>query len=178
MNTERLTKLAEWLEAGAPHERTEFNMSNGLVYYGVQSNDDGEPPDAEYVVNHCRTSCCIAGAAVQFFNTPARLLEKEWADTGYADGTESIGWLRVSLEATELLNLSVEQAAQLFTPQARYQMCMPNYSDVVEYERLKRYGNLDSYSDPAWAARTIRHFLATGEVDWEGNDHHEFNHQE
>lgn len=170
MNIERLTTLAEWLEAGAPHKRIKFDMSNGLVYYGLRSNDDGEPPDAEYVVNHCRTSCCIAGAAVQFFNTPARLLEQEWDHSGYAEGTETIGWLRVSLEAAELLDLSFEQAAQLFTPQARYQTRTRNYSDVVEYERYKRYCNLDNYSDPAWAARTIRHFLATGKVDWEGND--------
>lgn len=51
MNVDRLTKIAEWLEAGAPHKKgvAKFDMS-------------------DYVVNDsCGTVCCIAGAACQFF---------------------------------------------------------------------------------------------------------------
>lgn len=50
MNIDKLTEIAEWLEAGAPERDgvVKFNMKNFIVPEG------------------CGTACCIAGAVVQF----------------------------------------------------------------------------------------------------------------
>ena len=54
MNVERLTEIAEWLEAGAPHKGAVdgFNM----VDYTTETD--------------CGTCCCIAGAANAFAGQP------------------------------------------------------------------------------------------------------------
>lgn len=50
MNVDKLTEIAEWLEAGAPERKgvTGFDMEQFVQDRG------------------CGTACCIAGAAVQF----------------------------------------------------------------------------------------------------------------
>lgn len=52
MNIERLNIIAEWLEAGAPHKDgvDGFDMRDFINEYA-----------------ECGTTCCIAGAAIQFF---------------------------------------------------------------------------------------------------------------
>lgn len=51
-----LEKVAEWLEAGAPHRV----LDHGLA---VTTFDMGLPVEVD---DHCGTSCCIAGAVCQF----------------------------------------------------------------------------------------------------------------
>ena len=53
MNVERLNIIAEWLEAGAPHK-------DGI---------DGFNMEDWHKEDECGTTCCIAGAAIQFFET-------------------------------------------------------------------------------------------------------------
>lgn len=51
MNIDKLIEIAEWLEAGAPHYK-------GVDGFDMQHFIQTEPS--------CGTTCCIAGAAVQF----------------------------------------------------------------------------------------------------------------
>lgn len=151
MNIDRLTKLAEWLEAGAKHERIHFDMTRGLAFKITEDFDPKKPAD-------CDTSCCIAGAAVQFFGGDARLTRsaesaQERTDLGFLreDGFTESGWLSISNAAADLLDLDGDDfycSEKLFEPQQWFG------------------GELEDFNDPAWAARTIRHLIATGEVDW------------
>jgi hypothetical protein len=145
MNTERLTKLAEWLEAGATHERITFDMQCGVTF-----NDDGDGRafvEGTKDFEDCRTTCCIAGAAVQFFADQETL--DALRDDFNAKYEEELTWTNVFEQAADLLGLSYQEAEDLFTPD------------------VSLGGTLKCFSDPAWAARTIRHLISTGEVDWE-----------
>lgn len=141
MNIERLTAIAEWLENGAPHVR--FDMSKGFAIE-VDPND---------VTNVCGTSCCLAGAAVQFFDAPKEKTEELLTEVKDNEDLEDDNyfveyeWENIFNEAMQLLGLDHETAYALFRPD-------------------NGYGGLDRFNDPAWAARTIRHLIATGEVDW------------
>lgn len=82
MNIDRLTTIAEWLEAGAPRR-------DGVDGFDMRAWRD---PFAS-----CGTTCCIAGAAVEFFGnggrddiayTAARLL-----------GLEELPWMRLFIPA-------------------------------------------------------------------------------
>lgn len=153
MNIERLTRLAEWLEGGAMHHRINFDMNKGISIEEV-------PPTVEEL-SACGTSCCIAGAAVQFFDEDF----DEWLRGMIAPtddeleavaGTETeVGWYSVLVKARRLLELSEKQAESLFEPHARH-------------DRFTDRGDLAYYNDPDWAARVIRNLIATGAVDWEG----------
>jgi len=83
-----LEGVAQWLEAGAPHVEDKFvdgfNMSTGI-------ENDG-----------CGTTCCIAGAVVQF-HRPTNL-----------DNYEFANWPSVEQEAIKLLGISDEVAEELF----------------------------------------------------------------
>lgn len=149
MNTERLEHLARWLEGGAQHARVRFDMTTGYELIAEEFNPDA-PSD-------CGAVCCIAGAAVQFFATDQEKLERHAAfkiGLEEDDEDEPLDWRVVFDQAQDLLELSREQAAELFVP--------GNGGEITDYA-----GTLHSYNDPAWAARTIRHLIATGEVDWD-----------
>ena len=120
MHVERLTELAEWLEAGAPHKGNVdgFNMN---VF---EAND----------VPGCGTVCCIAGAANQFFGN---------------DGSRENDSFHADDYAAARLDLDKQIAEDLFFVNA--------YGESIDRCDIT----------PAWAARTIRHLIATGEVDWE-----------
>lgn len=142
MNTERLAKIAAWLEAGAKHSTMVFNMSSGLVVTNVSTFDRSKPTE-------CQTSCCIAGAAVQFFGDMEQMSNSAALRSGDAEtGAKELSWYEVSDQAADLLGLSAGDDRALFVPSLRFG------------------GDLPDYNDPAWAARTIRHLIATGEVDW------------
>lgn len=143
MNKKRLEKLAEWLEGGAKHKRLTFRMDRGYVFE-TKDFDPDKPTD-------CGVACCIAGAAMQFFAPveTAKRVAREYKDYGWLEdqrGLDFDGKSGIGERAAELLNLTPEQAHHLFVPSRLF---------------------LSDYNDPAWAARTIRHLIATGEVDWE-----------
>lgn len=146
MRKKRLIQLAEWLEAGAPHERIEFDMSTGITTV-LRKKYDPKAPEQ----NVCATSCCIAGAATQFFATKKSLKELMFGDNVEWDSAHvaKTNWRPVRRAAMDLLGLDETQADRLFTPDAFW------------------YGYLSEYSDPQWAARTIRNLLKTGVVDWQ-----------
>jgi len=140
MNKRRLAGIARWLERGAPHKKNvvEFNMVEGFKYKDVKATA------AE--TNACGTTCCIAGAAVQFYSKPVELIEKAMQETTYPH----IPWFMVRNEAEELLGLDSKTADKLFMG------------------RMASGGNCRHLVDSKWAARVIRKLIATGEVDWEG----------
>ena len=142
MNIERLTKIAEWLEGGAKHVNISFDMTKGLVI--TEEALSAKDPTA------CGTVCCIAGAAIAFnpgaVNKPALFGEHNYyAKDEIGEYTKcEVNWERVFRNGMQVLGLTEVQAWKLFTPRG-----------------------LSVYNDPAWAARTIRRLIATGEVDWE-----------
>ena len=91
-----------------------------------------------YRKNHCGSVACIAGAIVQFNNGVD------------LDTLELSGIL---LEAKSVANLTDEESNYLFAP-------------ADDPEQLEDYGVCHEDIDSHWAARTIRHFIKTGIVDW------------
>ena len=118
MNVERLTEIAEWLEAGAPEVR-----EAGIVCFDMGS---WSSIDAE----RCGTICCIGGYAQERFG----------ASVMREPGNDDLTYK----QAGQLLGLSRFDAWNLFQPPG------------IEFEEI----------NSSWAARTIRHLLATGTVDW------------
>lgn len=139
-----LVKVAEWLEAGAPHvvikegqAIAEFNMSFGGVYDEVA----------------CGTACCIAGAVVQFENLmqPDESGEIEF----FSEDPENVGEgepreLGAGEIASNFIGLTEDQADKLFMPFGEF-----------EYEEASEF------SKPARAAAVVRHLIETGEVCWD-----------
>lgn len=152
-NIPRLTRLAEWLEAGAMHETMTFDINTGITIKASTYNRD-EPTE-------CGTSCCIAGAAVQFFDKGGYddMVRNFPVDPEYPDDHDenSLSWTKIFANARDLLGLTTDQAALLFVPD----------NDPEKPSIFAWSDELEKYNDPAWAARTIRHFIATGEMDWE-----------
>lgn len=90
MNKERLTQLAEWLDAGAPH--VVFDMGTGNepvsdVLHSLEEEGDEDRYDAIIYENDkkglgdCGTVCCIAGYAVQAFGTEEQKNKHYWINT-------------------------------------------------------------------------------------------------
>lgn len=140
---QRLERVAQWLEAGAPHitlddngvvrEFEGFNMGNTVT---------------------CGSACCIAGAVCQF--------DKPYSVQDFIDivGNHTYGNMEffadpkngdkhqgVMPRAVELLGISEEDALALFIP---------------EETGL----DLDLINDPYLGARVIRTYLETGEITW------------
>lgn len=132
MNKQRLAAIAEWLEGGAKHADVEFDMSVSLIPY--------DPENADH--NKCGTTCCIAGAAVHFFDPKFEAAESPG---------EEVSWFRVKDRALKLLDLDYVTGRVLFEP-----------SSTGSYDELA------DYNDPAWAARVVRNLIKTGSVDWDG----------
>lgn len=138
MNIDRLTKLAEWLESGAPHVADTITgiPVTGFDYrVGLASAGD------------CGTVCCIAGAAAQFWGEPAEDHLAEWVEAlqGPLPGpreAQFFGPGGIGQEASLVLGLDDDTAEGLFHD-----------------------GEWDE-PDPQHAARVIRHLIATGTVDW------------
>lgn len=92
MNVDKLTEIAEWLEAGAPER-------NGVVEFDMRHFIE---PNVHRL---CGTTCCIAGAALQF----------EAAEP-YADTDEVFErlFMTVGEAARYVLDLTNKQAEWLF----------------------------------------------------------------
>ena len=89
----------------------------------------------------CGTSCCIAGAVCQFegLGAEARMDDGELGWVGEHGGFEL---------ASNFLGIGEDEAHQLFEPWNHFG------------------GDDESFNSAARGAAVIRHFLATGEVDW------------
>lgn len=149
MNKPRLIEIMQWLEDGARHENVAFDMRKGLIIESL-------PLDTKAPTT-CSSTCCIAGAAVQFF-------EPDWALDQVSEdnlGAELrfAGNYGVFGHARDLLGLTDEQARKLFTP---VHGTGDGFSSFAAGE-----STYAEFNDPKWAARTIAYLLATGKVDWE-----------
>lgn len=93
----RLTKLADWLEAGAPHTHVKFNMGVWLALTDAQGRYTHDPKTA------CGSVCCISGAAVQFF-------APEVAKRSIEPGPD----INMNTAGAEALGLNYNEARDLF----------------------------------------------------------------
>lgn len=142
MNKERLTQIAEWLEEGAPIRGnvTGFNME---CFITEEYNENYQP---------CGTICCIGGAAVAFFGPPELF-------QAYAKGDH----VRepASYAAGRYLDLSSDEATSLF-------YASDDFIGGALVWREEREEDLLPDITTDWAARCIRKFIETGDVDWMG----------
>lgn len=144
-----LIKVAEWLEAGAPH----VVIKEGQTIAEFDMNYGGEPLE-----DGCGTACCIAGALVQFEG----LMEPD-PDTGSIeffsededeyDGLEGERELGAGEVAQNFLDITEDDADKLFMP-------FNNFEYGASYE----------FSIPERAAAVVRHFIETGKVEWDKFD--------
>lgn len=113
-------------------------LESGCAYKGMGGFDMRSymDPYAE-----CGTTCCIAGAALAF-NRGAR---RVFAEDG--DPVDQAG---------AILGLNFNEARALFHAFNCPRGSQYNTSQWHEFSEIT----------PDWAARTIRHFLATGDVNW------------
>lgn len=125
-----LEQIAEWLEAGAPHVDHEGRTVDHFNMEYPVSKDGPE----------CGTTCCIAGALVQFNGLDDRDL---------LEATGNIAWYTVKRLAVDFLDIGPATATELFEPWV--------YFDGAD----------DSFNDPKRAAKVLRHYLETGRVDWD-----------
>ena len=98
-------------------------------------------------LSECGTRACLAGTAVQFFDPAWRAT---FANLPSAGG--QIDWPQLKAKARNLLGLSPSQADRLFEPKHNSHTFQGSEADNLEM---------------AWAARTIRHLIATGEANWD-----------
>ena len=149
MNTTRLAKIAEWLEAGGWDGVRGFDIRESLAFSKM---DPCSPRDYLSQEDHY---CAIEGAAVSLFGDIENVAStcKESPDGGWIADE----WA-VIVEAASVLGLDIDTAVALFLPARRI-----NYSG-----QITRSVNIDTYNDPAWAARVIRKLIAVGVVDWPG----------
>lgn len=93
--------------------------------------------------NSCGTACCIAGALVQFNSTNARI------------GELDDNWYFILQDALRISGIEFEKTAlQLFA--------VDNEQGISFKE-----DDIREYATPAQAAIVLRHFLDTGEVNWD-----------
>lgn len=172
MQKERLLALANWLEGGAQHtlkihgREVVFDMSQGIQVLAEVG--------AEFDPNTCKTACCIAGAAVEFFapeKSDEFLREIHAELENFGDGIEEdeelVSRWQIGTQAkfysnphgegiadiaAELLGLTFKQSRALFTP---------NCQEGLDHCELR------DFNDPLQAARVIRHGVATGEFNWD-----------
>lgn len=172
LQKERLLALANWLEGGAQHKlqirgrEVVFDMAMGIQVLAEVG--------ADFDPNTCKTACCIAGAAVEFF-APGRAdaflrdikddldgfgevvdgdedLQAKWEIGTQAQFYTNTFGPGVADVARELLGLTYEQSKALF---------VPNFQNSLAHCGLR------DFNDPLQAARVIRHGVATGEFNWD-----------
>lgn len=97
LNVERLSELADWLEAGAPHKHITFKMNH---FIDPKLIDSTKPCTKD---NICGTACCIAGAATMFYHPEVFHV--------YTDVVMDVNYHDLAREA---LGLNDDQARQLF----------------------------------------------------------------
>ena len=96
MNIERLSEIATWLEAGAPHEEGGMAFDMNYVYF-TQEEAAGLFGKSHVLPKDCGSVACIAGTAVAWYN-PDYL-------NNYCEGY-----------AAQALGLTEKEAVMLFSP--------------------------------------------------------------
>jgi hypothetical protein len=149
MNLENLEKLAQWLEAGAPH--VIFDMNVGVCpltdqdvydqtdYLTLQEYIDAHPnptPD-------CGTACCMAGAAYLMSQAP----EGQLFPSLEAQAKMTTLWTSIRNTAADFLGLHISQERWWVGHELFDQSLAPNNCT------------------PAQAAAAVRRVMA-GEAPW------------
>lgn len=138
----RLGRVAAWLEAGAPHvvehNISEFNMQVGVSFLSEAENQKALTNPS------CGSMCCIAGAVCQFEET-FKVENATNPTTINGKNVGEVSWRQVMNVATDLLGISDEDADALFMPNG------------FEHRTISA----------RTASAVIRHYLATGEIDWD-----------
>jgi len=115
MNIENMTKLRDWLAAGAPHVR--FDMDTGVTI------EEGSG------VGDCGTVCCIAGAAA-LMSVNGGVIVKDYDDVAnelHVEGGEA-DWFKVEYAARHWLELPDNNGRyghDLFDPELAPDGCTP-----------------------------------------------------
>jgi len=91
-----------------------------------------------YRETDCGSAACIAGAVVQFANKV---------------DLSTLTQVDILAQARNIINLTYQEADELFAP-------------ADESDQLNEYEVQHESISPQWAARTIRHLIATGNIDW------------
>lgn len=142
-----LVKVAEWLEAGAPH--VVVNSGHKIVEFNMNFG-------GEWIEESCGTACCIAGAVVQFED----LMKPDGSGTieFFSEDPEDVDEdeeraLGAGEIAQNFLGITEGQANKLFMPFQDFE-----YEPSADFSRPKR------------AAAVVRHFIKTDEVRWDKFD--------
>lgn len=157
MNVKVLERVADWLERGAPHEQARGMKFDMLPMIAVTK-------DTATSENWCGTACCIAGAAITFEDPQ---LVVKLAKSGHAIERQDLGdevlnvW--IWQEAIELIGIEEDKAAMLFAPFDADIDDLANMPEVDDTAWPTDHREIT----PTWAAATIRHLIATGEVRWD-----------
>ena len=158
LNVKALERVADWLERGAPHEEApgmHFDMMPMILVPDYSPRDE----------NWCGTACCIAGAVITFEQPnliPEMLAEGACISKTY-DRNNSVN-VFVWSKAVDLLGIEEYEAAMLFAPfDADEDELAENMPEVDQSCWPFKSQNIT----PAWAAATVRHVIATGEVRWD-----------
>ena len=158
-----MEKVAAWLADGAPHK----TLANGTILEGFEYETWVRPTSYnDDNTGTCGTVACIAGAAVQFENPLER--NPDPSDSIMGRNNKSVD---VDAEAQEILGLTDEQAHILFYPfsleeyQVKYILgAVPDVDGMDEDDDEPLYAL--RLASPRRIARVLRHFNATGEIDW------------
>jgi hypothetical protein len=140
MNIDKINALAEkmehWDEIDGIGQVQGFEMGDFACRYQRGEENLAAKYGVHWANGHkCGTAGCIAGCAVAM-------------QYPYREITESA---HIAEEAEEILELTCDQAIELF---------MPSSTSVI-------YSGPGPYDiTPQQAARVLRHLAATGEVDW------------
>lgn len=147
LNVELFDRIATWLEAGAPHEQNRGMVFDMVPQIAVTSGSTAD--------NWCGSACCIAGAAISL-GAPEVIADKLREGEHNVLG-ESLINVQIWHNARNLLGLTSFQADMLFAP---FDIEIDELED--EDTRLPQADEITA----KWAARTIRHLIASGEVNW------------
>lgn len=153
MNVEKLTTIRDWIAGGRLVLRDDlgfidfgaiFKMNYGLV--------------VEEKENFCRTTCCIAGAAVLLDAfSPMDMTAQEIVRENALKAEDD--WDILLYQAKRVLDLTLAQAKELFHPQ------QVTFDDPKMAEKWGGEIRLEDITNE-WAVKVIDHFIATGDVDW------------
>ena len=161
VNTKAFERVLAWLDKGAPHEEARgmsFEMRSFIRVPVTSSTDE----------NWCGTACCIAGAALTLNDTPKLLdavkIATKWLKEWNWDEFDLNSGLSLWDDAKDLLGLTNKEASMLFAPWEQGSEEIDSYNQEID---VGCWPEDPDEITPAWAAATIRYFLATGSIRWD-----------